>query len=391
MEFLKKIFKKKSNNNLIIIILLASLFGLLGGVSGQIFSSSYLLKNYYQMPYIGEINLRNGVPAGSLVIRDARKVVVEQDDKIQDTANYARESLVGIYRKKTVTPGETQTFNLDNYYRWDEERGQGIVITSDGWILTSAFSPNIRTETDITANYVIITRDQKIYEIDKVIRDPSSKFGFVRAKNVRDLNVSKFDADTKTKEGAQILSLNWKGEVFLSRILNSDLKKPGVKSSDSSILSLALDSTLPESLKGSPIFDLSGFLVAIVDEGGNIEQFSNYIAEVNSLLKYGEIRRGILGISYVDLSDFIIDDKNYQKGALISKNEAGTAIIKNSPADLAGLKEGDILLMVDNNEINADNSLNEIMQKYLAGDTISVSYTRAGEKLQTKITLAGLK
>ena len=129
--------------------------------------------------------------------------------------------MVGIFRKKVPLENQEE-FNINDYYKLDEERGQGIVITSDGWILTSAFSPSIRTEIDILTNYVIITNDQKIYEIDDVIRDPLSNFGFIHAKDVKNLNVTKFDESIRISEGYQVVGVNWKGESFASQVLNDN-------------------------------------------------------------------------------------------------------------------------------------------------------------------------
>ena len=390
MKFIKNLFKKKPKNNITILIIIASIFGLLGGISGQIFSDAYVLEDYYQVPYLGEISLKNGVPGGSLIIRDARKVVVEQDDKIEETIDSSLDSIVGIFRKKTLVEGDDPAFSIEKYYKLNEERGQGIIITSDGWILTSAFSPNIRTELDILTNYVIITRDKKVYEIDKVLRNTTSNFGFIHAKDVKDLNVSKFEMNNTLPKGKQIISVNWEGESFLSQILNNDGNEKITKSSDLVMANVLLTSDLPENFKGSPIFDLSGYVVAIIDNSKNIEQFNNYISEINSLLKYNELRKPKLGVNYINLSDFIINDKNYEKGALISKNEEGVAIEKNSPADLAGLTEGDVITSIDNIEINSDVSLNQVIQKYLAGDIINLNYNRNEQRNQVKIQLGSI-
>ncbi len=387
MKFIKKLFKKKSNSNIAILIIIAALFGLAGGIAGQIFSNSYLSEAYYNVPYLGEVNLKNGAPNGALIIRDARKVVVEQDDKIQETINSSKQAIVGIFRKKVLLDNE-EKFDVNNYYKLDEDRGQGIVITSDGWILTSAFSPNIRTNTDIMLNYVVITNDKKIYEIDKVIRDPLSNFGFIHTKDVRNLNVAKFDQTARASEGLQVIGVNWQGESFISQVLNSDKNKQSIQSSDAYKAIIALTSALPDSFKGAPIFDLSGNIVAAVDNNGNIEQFNNYIAEANSLLKYGNIRKAKLGVYYINLSDYIIKDKDYEKGALITKNAEGVAVEKNSPAEIAGLKEGDIVLSVDNIELNSNIGLNQAIQRYLAGDIVNLVYYRKGEKSQAKIQLS---
>lgn len=387
MNFIKKIIKKKSSGNLIFIVITSVILGIFGGLLSQIFFGNQLLENYYQMPYIGELNLKNGIPSSSFVIRDARKVVVEQDDKIQEVADYVGDSLVGIFRKKDIKTEEQFSLDFSNLYKLDEERGQGIVITSDGWILTPAFSPLIRSESEILNDYVVITKDRKIYEIDQIIRNPSDKFGFIRAKNVKDLNVGKFKLNSAVFSGKQVLSLNWQGEIFMSRILNHDKNKKTVKSSDFSFINLFLDSVLPEKFKGSPITDLDGHIVGVVDNQGNIEHFDNYVSEANSLLKYGEIKKMKLGVNYIDLSSFLITDKNYQKGAYITKNEAGIAVEKNSPADLAGLKAGDIITVVDNIELGANISLNEAMRKYVEGDTIDLIYYRNGEKQQVRIKL----
>ena len=149
--------EKKQKNSIIIIIALATVFGLFSGVVGELLIRSYLLN--HDIPFFGEIDFSNhNYHNTNLIINDAKKVVVEQDNKIVETINSAKNSLVGIFPKNLSADKpelNTTSFNLSNYYQADQEFGQGLIITSDGWIVTNSQF----TSLEAVKNYVVITED----------------------------------------------------------------------------------------------------------------------------------------------------------------------------------------------------------------------------------------
>jgi len=79
------------------------------------------------------------------------------------------------------------------------------------------------------------------------------------------------------------------------------------------------------------------------------------------------------------------------KGAELRASDLVPAIIKNSPADKAGLKAGDIITRINSQEINADNDLAVILSSYSPGDSIILDYLRQGNNLQVEIILDSVK
>ena len=94
--------EKNKKSGLVLVIVLAVVFGMSAGVVGDLIARVYLLDNNYNIPFYGEVNFSNGNYSGNnIIIRDAKKVVVEQDNKVEETINSVSDSLVGIYKKNT--------------------------------------------------------------------------------------------------------------------------------------------------------------------------------------------------------------------------------------------------------------------------------------------------
>ena len=69
-----------------------------------------------------------------------------------------------------------------------------------------------------------------------------------------------------------------------------------------------------------------------------------------------------------------------------SQGEA--AVTSGSPAEKAGLKEGDIILEFSGEKITTDNSLSKIIMKYNPGDKITLKILRNGQEKMVEATLA---
>src|SRR5690554_1513588 len=85
-------------------------------------------------------------------------------------------------------------------------------------------------------------------------------------------------------------------------------------------------------------------------------------------------RKVALGVIIEEFNQ--INNERY-KNPLISK------ILPNSPADKAGLQEGDLVYLVDQNEVNSLEEIVEIIKTKSEGDSLYVSYIRANDTLST--------
>jgi len=368
----------------------ASLFS---SVLGGVIAYSYFFNDVYNLPCFGEIEYKNGLKPG-IVIREAKKVVVEQDVKINEIINNTQTSIVGIFKKVKISSNkeslDNQKFSLKEFYYVKDRVGQGLVVTSDGWIMTT-FNPyknKTFNEDKFLQNYVVATKDQ-IYTIDKVLVDKFGPFVFLHI-DTRDLPVKSFADNDEILVGEEVIAVNYELSAWITYISYYGPNKELIKFSDENNLEIKLSNSPNKEFFGAFVFDLSGKVVAFIDSEGNIIPIDNIKNVVNSLLKYQKIKRPSLGIYYIDLQDLIRYDSNVKKGAIIY-NEGKRAIVKDSVAQKAGLQKGDIIVSINNIYIDKFNDLSSVIQDYLAGDKITITYLRGGKENNVDIILDELK
>lgn len=111
-----------------------------------------------------------------------------------------------------------------------------------------------------------------------------------------------------------------------------------------------------------------------------------YYAE--TIEKGGSIKRPYIGVSMLDITNSYY---LWQAKITIPDNvKAGVAVVdveSNSPADKAGIKKGDIITKIENDDISSVAKLRYELYKHSPGDKITVTYNRNGKELKTEVTL----
>lgn len=369
------------NNKFILIIILSTLFGLSGGMAGGLWARNYLNGEFSMLN--NEINLSEGaLGQQNFVIREAKKVVVEQNDKITETISASKDAIVGIF-KKTETAKIKKQPNSDLYFIKNEV-GQGLILTSDGWIITNY-------KIDKPENYIVITNDKKIYEIDKYYTDKLTNYNLIHI-NSRNLPVKNLLGRTDIKNGNLIVAVNWEGESFVTAILNNfyiSNKESNIYASDEIIDKIKIINNLGEKFKGSPVFDLAGNVIGLSLGNDQIEPIYHFTRSAESIVKFNQIKRPTIGINYLDLS-LTANSQYGVKGIIIQKDGQNNAISKGSAAETAGLKEGDLIIAFDDIELNDSNNINGILNNYLPEEQLDMVFIRNNEKKEIMIKLGGL-
>lgn len=388
-----------------IVVVLATIFGFASGVVGEIIARVYIIEQAFNIPLFGDINFQdNTYGASSLVIRNPSKVIVEQNTKIEESKNAAKRSIVGIFQKKNKVIAKNTTqesgFDIDNYYQYYNELGNGLIVTSDGWIVTDFMSEKLQaaltpsktlatsTKKSFFDDYVVITNDKKIYAVDEIIFDSNSLYSFWHI-SANDLPVKNLVDKKNIQNGELILAVNWDGWTQVSFVVSS-VKQPALVDSNISKSDfMSLNEKPLETFYGSFLFNLNNEIAGLINSEGQIMPTNSITPALNRLLSNRKIEDIDLGINYINLSNLIksAEDNLPVNGLLIYKNDKGIAVAKGSTAELAGLKEGDIITAVDNIILNNDNSLEKILNNHLYGDEITLYYTRNDKKQQVQVIL----
>ncbi len=370
-------------------VIIAVLCGLVAGVLGEIITRVYFLQDF-SIPYLSsEVNLDQlNSNQSNLIIRDAKKVVVNQDVKVEETINSLRPSLVGVF--KEISPKTGANVNNNEFYKLDEPLFVGLIITSDGWVAASI--PTAIKKSFSAKGYTVITSDRKTYTIDQIsdFKNLPGDLVFFHLNGANNLAVKKNVLRKELSLGQSVLVVNDFNHVFLSSI-SALQKTPTVLSSDSLNVRLTLAGDLSNDFKNSFVFNFAGDLVALVGADQTIIPAFSYNPYWQSFLKKGNNIQAYLGVNYLDLSSAKSFSLNLEKGAWLHSSEDKTAVIKNSPAALAGLKESDVITWVNNQEINLENDLADIIATYNPGDTLTLVYIRGGVEKDVAVKLGELK
>ncbi len=381
----------KKRSSILLVIILATVFGLGSGIASNFITKPYLLKDVYNIPFSGEINFSGDrLRKANLIIENAKNITIEQDKKVNETINRASESLVGIFIKKENTIKEssddkklieTEEFNIENIYKLDEKIAEGIIVTSDGWLLTTPFD----TTKD---SFVAITKDGKMYELDieSTEKLTNSSYFFIRLKNVKDLPVKNFAPKKSLSSGQLIIATNWEKISYLSYVLNRDSEKKIILSSDKLDDKFTLTGDLNKYFKNVFIFNLNGEIIGLFNEKEGLVAMNLFQSRLKGLLEES-IHQPSLGINYINLDSIILSDGKTKKGALIYSDEKVQGIEEKSAAEIAGLKTGDIIISINNIEIDTNNNIAEIIQEYLPGEEIDIIFLRNGKEMTTKAKL----
>ncbi|MDD3170595.1 MAG: trypsin-like peptidase domain-containing protein [Candidatus Pacebacteria bacterium] len=278
--------------------------------------------------------------------------------------------------------------------------GSGFIVSKDGYILTCNHVVEDK-EADFT---VIIGPDQK-FQAKVLDKDPLIDMAILKIEGSNFPYLNLGDSD-KLELGESVLAVgNPLGEfedTLSCGIVSGLSRKINASNGFSSDITplrglIQTDAAINPGNSGGPLVNMKGEVVGIntaMIMGAENIGFAlpiNYIKEVlKEVRKEGKIKRPYLGVKYIILNKEISKTNKIEVdyGALIVREMFGeSAVAKNSSADLAGLKEYDIILEINEEKITQDNSLADMVAKYKIGDGIVLKILREGKEIQLEAQL----
>lgn len=391
----KKSFDSK---NFLIYFPLLLICAVIAGIFGETIMRNYIAKDIYSpYSYYNEVNLANINPSNpGFIISEPKNVVVSHDVKISETISNLKSSFVLVFKKLEVPTISDKLVSAENseievgdllynnyYYDLQKPLFVGFIITSDGWAL-APLDPKLELAKE---DLVAIDSNRKIYDLAEISELNDDGLIFFRLNDVKNFPIRKNLAKSDFFLGQSFLALkDLNSADYLT--LNTLKDKSGLLSSEDSNLSLGFSLASVE-MKNSFVFNLAGDLAVIVNNKGDLIPAFSYNYQWKNLVDKNFSARPFLGVNYLDLSDikFASSTNDINKGALLFSDGLSEAVIKNSPAEKAGLKEGDIITWVNNYELSSKNDLAEIMSLYQLGDKLNISYLRNNVEQKTELTL----
>jgi len=368
-----------------LVVFVAVVCGLAAGILGETLAKIYIFQDYAFSSFSGELNLSGLNTSNSgLIIRDAKKVVVNQDVKITETVASIRPALASVFKEIPATSSAAE------YYDLEKPLFVGLIITADGWV--AAMAPDDLKKDFKFKNYVVIAGDRQIYKIDKLaaLKDLPGEPLIFHLAGANNLTVKKNAARAELTLGESLLVIN---DLTAVRpvTLTALSRSSEVLNSDTAGARMQLNGEGDDSLKNSFVFDLSGNLVALVAGDSTVIPAFSFNSAWSSLSQKNQISRPSLGVNYLDLTRIKTNIVSLDKGAWLYPAANQPAVIKGGTAELAGLKAGDVITWINNIEIDASNDLSDLLVNYKAGDKITLTYVRAGAEKEVEVKLGEMK
>jgi len=263
--------------------------------------------------------------------------------------------------------------------------GSGFIISETGLVVTN--------------NHVIEQADEILIELFSgeelkatlVGTDPKTDIALLKVEYDKPLSFVKFGNSDLARVGDWVMAVgNPLGQGFSVSAGIISARNRALRGSYDDFIQT--DAAINRGNSGGPLFNMEGEVLGvntaiISPNGGSIgigfSMASNVVSKVvDQLEKYGETRRGWLGVSIQDVSDDIAVAKDLEStdGALVTNTPDG-------PAKNAGVKVADVIISFDNQLIKNTRALVKIVGATEVGKVVKITVMRNGEKKVLEVTV----
>ena len=224
----------------------------------------------------------------------------------------------------------------------------------------------------------------------KLIHDAAQTVTFFKV--VPSVSVPKFRPAVlapfdRVREVAEVVSFDKDGGIVFSRV-RAILGKGRAGEPISSEEGTGLIALNEKAAPGTLVFDQYGTLLGIADKTGNLTPAELILSALRQYLAQGEARATRFGVHFIDLSGIAVTRANLPAAGLLLTGAKGRpAVLTASPAQKAGLREGDGLTSLDGRRFDGSLPLAVILAQYRPGVEVEVEFLRQGETQKVKVAL----
>ncbi|MCL6098906.1 MAG: Do family serine endopeptidase [Bacteroidetes bacterium] len=280
----------------------------------------------------------------------------------------------------------------DNVPKEQQGGGSGIIISDDGYILTN----NHVVE---NANQVTVTlHDKREFDATVVGTDPTTDLAVIKI-NAKNLPAAFLGNSNEIKVGQWVMAIGNPlslTSTVTAGIISATSRKIGMSSDQYSVENyIQTDAVINPGNSGGALVDLSGAVVGInsaIATNGFSQTYIGYgfaipinLAKTvaNELITSGKVSRGYIGVSIseVDAATAKAVGLDEPKGVLVQQ------IVKGGAASKEDIKEGDVILKVDDQEVNQPNELQSYVASKRAGSSVKLTIFRDGKQIERNVTL----
>ena len=329
---------------------------------------------------------------------DGNKLLTPGEETISNVAKSVSPSVVSIITaSRGVSP---YSFNSIE----QQGAGTGMIVTKDGYILT-----NKHVVKGADSLQVVLPSGKSYDDVIVVGTDPLNDLAFLKIQGISNAPAVTLGDSKTVSIGQSVVAIGNALGQYQNSVTSgiiSGTGRPVLASTDGTTSGaesltdlMQTDAAINSGNSGGPLLNLKGQVIGIntaIAQDAQSIGFAIPIGAAKGMLKEivesGKLRRPYLGVQYVSITpevkaQYELDES---KGDLVTAN-SGRSVQKNGPADKAGIKDGDIIVAVNDVEVGQGTSVASLVSEYRPGDKVTVTVIRDGSKKKLDATLGEYK
>ncbi|MFN3690985.1 MAG: S1C family serine protease, partial [Fimbriimonadales bacterium] len=277
--------------------------------------------------------------------------------------------------------------------------GSGVIISTDGYVVTN--NHVVRIQGQIARDIFVTLQDGRRFRAQVLGTDGQNDIALLKIDG-KNLPVAQLGDSDKLQVGDWVIAV---GNPFglgttvtagIVSALNRSLEGANLPSGF-----IQTDAAINQGNSGGALADSRGRLVGINTAiyspvGANVGigfaiPINRVKAVVREILEYGFLGEAWLGIGYVDISDPQFRQRLEQRLPNIRLPARGMFIVEvvpRSPADIAGVQPGDVILQIDGRPMRQIEDMQGYLRRKQPGERITLRVWRDGQTLDLAATLS---
>jgi serine protease Do len=361
--------EQKKFGTLIPAVVLSVVFGLAAGMVGMLVMLAY-------SPFFGDaLNIGLGTSVSPAVRLQTGSM--RADFTVKDLAH----TMATIYRSEDV----------GSLVYSGQAIGGGVVLTSDGWILSH--QSVLQGTQRLTGQGLSVRVNEQFYPVERVVVDSYSGAAFLHVAGAS-LPVAEFGKSDNLMAGELVFSLD-----AANGLRQANLVAVGSLPAADAVMAYRSSEDIQRVLRLSAAEGLVPGAALLAANGSAIGIYAGDSAsgpygipinaisrQIGDVLRDGSIERPYLGVTFIDLS-LQPNGGDVYRGALLKTYGQRAAVLWGSPAGKSGLRENDIIKAVNGEWVTVNNSLPDMLALYSPEESIRLTVIRDGQEMDYDLTL----
>jgi len=354
---------------------------IIGGFSGNFIQNKFLPKE------IAPLTISN-----SAEFKPANFNYLSTNVSLSDFSIAAEKTIHSVVHVKNLKEGNLVNNKAFEYFFGYQYKsapqmgsGSGVIISSDGYIVTNHHVIDKASKLSVTLN------NNSTYEASVIGSDPLTDIALVKIETEEPLPYLSFGDSDMAKIGEWVLAV---GNPFnLTSTVTAGIISAKAREFDKNQSFIQTDAAVNPGNSGGALVNTNGDLIgintAISSQTGSYIGYSFAVPSntarkvVQDIMEFGTVKKAVLGISAITSPELLSSNYGVEdlEGVYISGVEEG------SSAKEAGLKEGDIIKQIDYLEIKKFSDLTGYLASKRPQDAVVIKVSRNGKLSDFKVVL----